>query len=104
MSSGSHPDLDHYAHIPTALDNVTAASVWHGGDTDAYSSANFPGWLAKQQTGGAILHRNFPASITIVNPSRPISPAVQIHYLFASLLVTHRGSCRGPTLLPLSSI
>ena len=57
----SHPDSDHYSHIPNALDTVTVASVWQGGDPDGYTSANFPAWLAKQQSQGATLRRNFPA-------------------------------------------
>jgi hypothetical protein len=86
----SHPDLDRYAHIPTALDNVTAASVWQGGDTDAYSSANFPTWLAKRQMGGAVLHRNFAAHFH--NSRQPVSADLSCGAASTLVLTANTGS------------
>ncbi len=63
----SHPDSDHYSHIPNALDTVTVASVWQGGDPDGYTSANFPAWLAKQQSQG----RDPPSELPGRLPQQP---------------------------------
>lgn len=55
----SHGDEDHYGHIASALAGLTVASIWQGGDPNEYTSNLFPGWLADQQSRGAVIHRNF---------------------------------------------
>ena len=86
----SHPDSDHYSHIPNALDTVTVASVWQGGDPDGYTSANFPAWLAKQQSQGATLRRNFPADFH--NSRQPVSDQLSCGTASTFVLTANTGS------------
>ena len=64
--------------------------MWQGGDTDAYSSANFPAWLAKQQAGGAALHRNSPAHFH--NNRQPVSADLACGSASTFVLTANTGS------------
>jgi beta-lactamase superfamily II metal-dependent hydrolase len=55
----SHPDTDHYAHIPTVLADTPVDSIWLGGNRAGYGSRGFPAWLAAQEMAGTPVHHGW---------------------------------------------
>jgi competence protein ComEC len=95
----SHADLDHYSHIATALADLTAASIWQGGDSDEYASAGFPTWLADQQNRGAALHRDFPAHFH--NNRQPLGDDLSCGSASTFVLTANTGSSKNAQSLVL---
>jgi competence protein ComEC len=95
----SHADVDHYGHIASALAGLTVASVWQGGEPNDYTSNDFPGWLADQQSRGAVIHRNF--SPHFHNDGQPLGDDLSCGSASTFVLTANTGSSKNAQSLML---
>ena len=86
----SHADPDHYNQLPSVLDDVTARSVWQGGNPAHYTSANFSTWLEGQEKRGAQVHRNFAPDFH--NQRQPVSDALSCGRASTFVLTANTGA------------
>jgi beta-lactamase superfamily II metal-dependent hydrolase len=95
----SHADLDHYSHIPSVLDSVTAQHIWMGGTAADYSSAAFPTWLDGQRKSGAHDHTDLQQHFH--NNRQPIGSHLSCGLANAYVLTVNSGTSKNAQSLVL---
>jgi competence protein ComEC len=95
----SHADLDHYSNIAGTLDDLAVASVWQGGESSEYSGANFPSWLADQESRGAVVHRDCPPHFH--NNRQPVSADLSCGDASTFVLTANTGTSKNAQSLVL---
>lgn len=56
----THPDADHYSHIPSLFHSRPVSHVWAGGALDQHTAASFPEWMASPIASSANFRSGWP--------------------------------------------